>query len=169
MKDDRQARLPLSDSDLVRYSRQVIVPGVGAVGQAKLLAATVAVLGNSVGVAHATSYLAASGLRTISSAGGERAECYVFAGIDEVPASTRRLVLARQVPLAWYSLRGTIISSGADCSSAQAHCRSSRRLLPASPPPPELHAVAACDAAAVAIALLLGWDDLEASSEIDLA
>lgn len=170
MKDSPQPQLPLSDSDVERYSRQVIVPEVGAAGQAKLLAASVAVAGNRLGVAQASRYLAASGMRTIAYSGVEAADCYVFAGIDEVEARARDLVLGRQASLAWYAIQGSTITSGSDCASARAHFGKARRPDPASAAPsPDLHAVAGCDAAAVAIALVLGWNNLERDTEVDLA
>lgn len=172
MKHRQQQQPLLSDDDVERYSRQIIVPGVGAAGQARLLTASAAVAGNPAGVTQTSRYLAASGIHVVTYNGHQRADCYVLAGIDEVEETTREtLLVTRPVRLAWYSIDGNAITSGCGYASAVEH-------FDAPPTQPDrtrgaaqpgLHAVAACDAAGAAIALLLDWSDLSDHTEVEFA
>jgi len=55
----------LSDSQIDRYSRQILLPGFGGMGQERLLAARVAVVGSGPIAGIATTYLAAAGIGAI--------------------------------------------------------------------------------------------------------
>jgi len=167
VKHDRQAQPPLGEEDVERYSRQIIVPGVGASGQAKLLGSTVAVIGNRSGIYHASRYLEASGVAVVSSSDND-ADCYIMAGIDEIDVEVRSALLSRQPRLTWYAIDRSRIVSGCDWRSADGYCASTPRSDDATSDA-GLHAVAACDAAAATIAALLGWTDLETPTEVDLA
>ena len=56
----------LTDAQIERYSRQIILPELGGVGQAKLLAAHVAVCGDDAVARWASLYLAAAGVGRLS-------------------------------------------------------------------------------------------------------
>lgn len=66
----------LSDAQIERYSRQVILPEIGARGQESLLAASVAVHGRGDACAACAAYLAAAGVGRIS-----------LAAADETPSA----------------------------------------------------------------------------------
>jgi len=56
----------LSDEQVERYSRQIILAEIGPVGQARLLAARVAIVGQGAAAERALAYLAAAGVGTIT-------------------------------------------------------------------------------------------------------
>jgi molybdopterin/thiamine biosynthesis adenylyltransferase len=62
----------LSDLQIARYSRQIILPAVGGRGQQKLLAARVAVIGDEEMAWTAASYLAAAGIGELAIVGRDR-------------------------------------------------------------------------------------------------
>jgi molybdopterin/thiamine biosynthesis adenylyltransferase len=59
----------LAEQQVARYSRQIIVPGVGGKGQQMLLSASVAIIGRGQMAATAALYLIAAGVGTISVGG----------------------------------------------------------------------------------------------------
>lgn len=59
------ARLQLSDAQIERYSRQIILPEIGAVRQQTLLATAIAVAGDSEVASYAIRYLMAAGIGQI--------------------------------------------------------------------------------------------------------
>ena len=65
----------LTESQIARYSRQIILPSVGGRGQQKLLSASVAVAGAGEMAAVAALYLAAAGIGELSVIGGESLAC----------------------------------------------------------------------------------------------
>jgi len=58
----------LDDLQIERYSRQIVLPEVGAEGQLRLLAARVAIAGTGVAAERVLAYLAAAGVGTIEAA-----------------------------------------------------------------------------------------------------
>jgi len=56
----------LTDAQIERYSRQILIPELSGRGQAKLLASSVAIHGQGVAAATATTYLAAAGIRCLA-------------------------------------------------------------------------------------------------------
>jgi molybdopterin/thiamine biosynthesis adenylyltransferase len=52
----------LDDAAIERYARQIVVPGIGAAGQEKLLESTVLLVGHPRGCATAALYLRAAGV-----------------------------------------------------------------------------------------------------------
>lgn len=55
----------LSEQQIERYSRQILIPQVGGIGQEKLLAAQVAICGGGEAALTAATYLAAAGIGTV--------------------------------------------------------------------------------------------------------
>ena len=63
--------MPLSDAQIERYSRQIILPEVGAAGQQRLLAAACAVVGTGPLAATAARYLAGAGIGRLMLVGAD--------------------------------------------------------------------------------------------------
>jgi molybdopterin/thiamine biosynthesis adenylyltransferase len=58
--------MALSDGQIERYSRQIIVPRVGGRAQERLLSARIAIVGDSRDLAAPLAYLAAAGVGTLA-------------------------------------------------------------------------------------------------------
>jgi molybdopterin-synthase adenylyltransferase len=67
-------RLPFSEADLRRYSRQMILPEVGGAGQARLRQSRVAIVGAGGLGSPAALYLAAAGVGTLGLVDSDRVE-----------------------------------------------------------------------------------------------
>lgn len=142
----------LADHAIERYARQIVVPGIGATGQERLLAATVLVVGDERGCRQAALYLEAAGVGVRrDTADRASADLVVVADTGSLDPAARESLLRLGLPLCWYV-------TGDDGFRSGVH--------PASPLPPTapgrdqagsaLQDAAACDAAAVACAVLLG-------------
>jgi hypothetical protein len=156
--------MTLSDGDIERYARQIIVPGVGAGGQARLLSASVLVDGVGHGVACARAYLEASGLAVIDRVGSVDPDGILVAGLEAVgPRLNDLIALGR--PLVWYRIDSGRIEAGIVVPSSEppwAPSTTSGSRNPRSGLVDQLlHHVAACDAAASVIAVLLDWETPE--------
>ena len=146
----------LDDDAIARYARQIVIPGVGAAGQQKLLASTVLVAGDPRGRDQAALYLRAAGVRVVLWPGpaGSAIDLAIVADTHALDESARRELLELGKPVCWYTTDATGFTSGvhpglplpADDEGAPAP----------SSCPPELHDAAACDAASVACAILVG-------------
>ena len=151
----------LGDDAIARYARQIVVPGIGAVGQERLLATTVIVAGHPRGVAQATLYLEAAGVRVV---GHERheledAQVAIVAGVDSIADPLLALLASCGKPVCWYRIDGDGFTSGVHPESPLPSSPSSPSCpaCPASPASPaEWHDAAACDTAAIACAIILG-------------
>ena len=66
--------MKLTDEQIVRYSRQIILPGVGGKGQRKLSEAKVFIMGAGGLGSPAALYLAAAGVGTIGLADSDRVD-----------------------------------------------------------------------------------------------
>ncbi|RMD83098.1 MAG: hypothetical protein D6815_07510 [Candidatus Dadabacteria bacterium] len=146
--------MALSQEDIDRYARQIIVPGIGARGQQRLCETTVGVFGRPPGRARLEVYLKAAGFRT-ADVTSEEVALLAAADPDAVPAG----VPAR--PTAWYRVgRGRLRGGVAPTPRAA--------LEAAGPALASVHGdslsaalacVGACDAATTLVGLALGWID----------
>jgi len=145
----------LSDSDIDRYSRQIIVPGIGANGQARLCSAHFAIVGGDAGVRVATLYARALGAEVVPL--GENADVIIVAGSAKLATEVSAVSTKAGCPIVWYSVDEKRIAAGVvrppDVLDASV-------FFPATPPSCDvMHAIAAGDAVATAAALILGWED----------
>ena len=155
----------LTDSDIERYSRQIIVPGLGANGQARLCAARIAVLGDEAGRRIATLYARALGCSIVPA--DAPADVVIVAGSPDLDDGTIAMLAAAGCPIVWYSLAGAQISSGVITPPDVFDPRTLRDTHVRATD--VVHAIAACDAVATAAALILGWDDVEAANAVAFA
>jgi hypothetical protein len=154
----------LTDAQIEHYARQIIVPGIGAAGQARLCAARVGLAGEPEGTEIAKSYLHALGCAIVPF--GAPAQCTILAGVRGLGAALVGQSPRRGDPLVWYSLDDGAVTAGI--------------VMPGAAPPDfeamssaaagraGLHGVAACDAVANAAALILGWDATEYRYHVEL-
>ena len=147
--------MSLSDEQLERYSRQVILPEIGIAGQQRLLAARVFVPGCAPGQETAAAYLAASGVNVDRTAAhdGQRFDCALL-GPDCL--TTAATLLASGTPFAWYRCPQGRPSAGLVLRPSDG--------LPSPEPEPThesggaeagLEQAAACEAACLCLAFLL--------------
>lgn len=144
----------LADDAIERYARQIVVPGIGATGQQRLLAATVLVVGDERGCRQAALYLEAAGVRVLgreASPEGSGADLVVVADTRAIDDATHAALLRTAAPLCWYA-------AGPEgfCSGVHPVAPLPRPAPDGGPPGQALHDAAACDVASVACALLLG-------------
>jgi hypothetical protein len=159
----------LSESQIERYARQIIVPGVGAEGQVRLCAAEVFVDGHPEGRRIAAQYLRAAGVRVARATNpSTRIECVVLAGADHLPPERVAMLLGSAPCLAWYTLidggvRGGLADAehplpGALCAAREPLARRTH----------VAHRIAGADVATTTIAALLGWIKPGQSYELEL-
>jgi len=160
----------LSDRDTARYARQIIVPDVGAKGQARLRASTAAILGEGPGALAARDYLAAAGLTIARPPYSRPVDCVVVTDCDLASTPLALPLATPDAPFAWYALDGTALTGGVTTSSgfgATALRPRARRRGDAAAV--ALHRVGGADAAASAIAALLEWTRPPEAHEIRLS
>lgn len=121
------ARMALSAEQIDRYSRQILVPEIGGRGQERLLAATVACLGDCESLRVAASYLAAAGVTVAQDPTSAERDADVLL-IGAAPGAQRAepcaaprpaFVVGEDAGTAWYS-RHTNDSDCPRCSAAAA-------------------------------------------------
>ncbi len=157
--------MSLTDADIERYSRQIILPGVGARGQRKLLDARVAVLGERSGVNAARRYLAAAGVRSASHTDSRLDVLLLCDGsADDVRAAAA--ARERSVPVVWYVIEDNSVSSAvtppaplpAPVAPAASPLDTRREHAAANAVRTGRRRAAACEAAAVVAAIICGLD-----------
>lgn len=156
----------LSEKDVEQYARQIVVPGVGVLGQERICACRVRVVGEPAGVSSVEAYALATGFKIATNADVPPA-CILVAGTHGLlPAVVQQIVNARCAIL-WYALtpegvRAGRIAPGADAGDLRRHTSSP-------PGDPLVHRLAAADLVASAIGLVLGWTDVETSYDLEVA
>ncbi len=144
----------LDDEAIERYARQIVIPGVGASGQEKLLRSTALVMGDARGCRAASVYLRAAGVHVVSSTDAVPARIDVVV-VTDAPAldeSTRERLASAGRPVCWSATDEGGLRSGVHPAAALP--RSSDRPARADPS----RDAAGCDVAALACCVLLGWD-----------
>ncbi|TFH24697.1 MAG: hypothetical protein E4H03_02935 [Myxococcales bacterium] len=164
---------PLSNTDIDRFSRQIIIPGLGATGQACLMASSVFVVGDGPASALARSYARAAGLQIAKDPAS--ANCSVVGIEDRLTAEQQGCLENARSPIVWYRVDGAELRAGVvervedlatsakpstDTAAAQPTDEAARRAM---------LAVAACDAIASTIGLLLGWAHADEDHRVRLA
>jgi hypothetical protein len=147
----------LLDAEAVeRYARQIVVPGVGAGGQVKLLEATVAVFGHPRGVGAARDYLTAAGIRVLTAPFGETADCVVLADVRGPTYEREIPPCSVDTPIAWYEIRGPILAAGLATRDTLPRFASDHACADGTEDPCTIiaHRIAASDAAGLAVAAL---------------
>jgi len=105
----------LTDLQIARYSRQIILPAVGGRGQQQLLSAAVAVAGQSEMARTAAVYLAAAGIGRLFLIGAQRTFCDDLETLNpdcRVTAVERQLTGAAANRIVMES--GVVVCAGAD-------------------------------------------------------
>ena len=149
--------MALSDAQLDRYARQIIIPEVGARGQETLLASRVWLLGHPSGVSMARRYLAASGITTMEGQEARNADCVLVAQPSELDTAILARVAACGRPIAWYELTPDGYRAGVQRDGGPIPAQHGESYLHDDDAALR-HAVAACDAAGSVIAALLGLE-----------
>lgn len=163
------SRHSLSEDQVERFARQIIVPGVGAEGQMRLCAARVFADGHPEGVRVASQYLRSAGVTVyLATTAPPRLDCVVLAGVREL--SPRRVdELAAASPLiAWYDVVGRTVHGG--LVSRPFSMREADPLRDQLVPlrATIAHRIAGADVATTVVAALLGWMHPGESYEIEL-
>jgi hypothetical protein len=155
--------MSLSDRQLERYARQVIIPGLGADGQERLLASRVAILGPVEQRAVAATYLSRAGVQ-VNETTEAVVDCVVACSIEQIDDTDLHAAAERAPCLIWYTLDGRSLTTGIlrPYDGLRPSCRS--RSV-SDPIEPALAALAACDAAASAISVLLNWPSDDSTRE----
>lgn len=147
--------MSLGDSQLERYARQVIIPGVGVAGQERLLAGRVLILGEERERDITAEYLTRAGV-TISLSPSERVDCVIGCRVESIDSGDLVAAAKTGAPLLWYSLSGRTLTAGV-LSPYDGHRPIERVERTDHHDGACLGALAACDAAATALSVLLGW------------
>jgi hypothetical protein len=107
------ASQPLSEEQIERYARQIIVPGIGAEGQKTLCAAEIFVDGHAAGRTVAAQYLRAAGMRVPEATNpAPRIDCIVLAGVTDMPCERVKALSASAPLVAWYAVVGGRVHGG---------------------------------------------------------
>jgi hypothetical protein len=153
--------MALSDADIERYARHVIVPGLGAAGQEAITRTHLLVVAAPQAERYVLAYARAAGFR-ITPTEEPAPACAIAAGTDALGDDARAVLRTLRCPIVWYALRGTRVIGGVLAPGDA---------LPApsidEPCEIALHAPAAADAVASAVAVVLGWADVETSFDVD--
>ncbi len=161
--------MPLSPEDIERFARQVVIPDVGAAGQERLLDSRVALIGAPEGTSVAEEYLRCSGVGLASGDDLRSADCILVAGLDQTPAAELDRASTSGTPIAWYELTATGFRCGSRAAGEQSALGPGERESLPEDETGAVHAAAACEAVATAIALLLGWESSPTPLEVELA
>ena len=159
----------LSEADIERYARQIIVPGVGEAGQLRLCSTTVLVDGNVDGARAAASYLNAAGLYVCDDATSRtRVDCVLLADFPTLPSERLRALVAAAPLAAWYAFVDGRLTGGLADASHPIPAVGSHRAPLSAPWTAVAHRIAGADAAATVIAAVLLWVRPGQSYEIAL-
>ena len=159
----------LSEEQIERYARQIIVPGIGAAGQARLCSAEVFVDGHPEGARVAMQYLRAAGVRVVTATiPPSRIDCVVLAGATDLPADRVRMLAGAAPVVAWYALTDRGLRGGLTDAA-----RPLTEVLGSATEPhvqahPVAHRIGGADVATTVVAALLRWIEPGESYELEL-
>ena len=150
----------LSENDIERFARQIVVPDLGASGQEHVCASTLRILGDPIGVRHAETFARAVGFRADANS-RDVASCVLVAGIrgfwpDAAVASTSAIF--------WYEIAHAGLRFGGATTGASLPRRPRR---PTGACDPLLHSLGAAELVATAVGFVLGWADTETHYLLD--
>lgn len=174
--------MALSEEQIERYSRQIILEEVGSRGQQRLLGSLVSVLGEGAASEAARLYLRAAGVRVaerfdaraccvigdprdLTSGPGSGAAGHTAPARLTVDSGDDRILVGLLGPAAGTPRR----SDPARPAENGVQAESDDPAESGDPARAALQAAAGCDAAATAIALILSWPVAENTAGVDLA
>ena len=142
--------MTMSEADVERYARQIVIPEVGVEGQQRLLASRVLVLGQGPGAEAARCYLEAAGVSTTEGPDpAAAADCLLLAGAEFTPDY-------ENLDRVWYYVDRDRLVSGLAPAGTKLPARS--QSSPGTGAAALVRETAAgIEAAARTVALLLGW------------
>jgi hypothetical protein len=143
----------LDDASIERYARQIVVPGIGAAGQEKLLQSVVILVGHPRGCRTAALYLEAAGVTLAADSPAPSA--IVIANPSTTDEATLDLLTAKAAPVCWYEADEDGFACGVHpgCAFPRPTGRGDT-----APPLDAVHDAGACAAAALACAVILGLE-----------
>jgi hypothetical protein len=151
----------LDDAAIERYARQIVVPGIGAAGQEKLLESTVLLVGHPRGCATAALYLRAAGVKVAIDT--PRPSAIVIAGASTLSDDTLAWLASKQSPFCWYDVLENGFTSGVHPASPLPRSSGAQHESEAA-----VHDAGACAAAALACAVILGIELSEGETRVAL-
>jgi hypothetical protein len=154
----------LDDTEIERFARQIVVPGIGADGQERICSVGLVIVGEPAGARLVETYARAAGFAV----GVRPPACVLVAGSQGVDADGLSELRALGVPILWYRLHSTHIEGGMIAPGQPLDLLLASE-APVSAPASGRHALAAADLVAHAIGLVLGWSDVETTYTLDLA
>ena len=159
MTRDDALRPLLDDAQAERYSRQIILPDVGARGQARLCAAKAAVIGDGPGASAARAYLRAAGVEVLDPPYPTQVDCVVVTDAGIVRERGHLPPSAPDAPVSWFALLGTTLTSGRTTAGRALAAFASVEHRPTTDAAiaTALERMGGAQAAACAVAALLGW------------
>jgi hypothetical protein len=143
----------LDDASIERYARQIVVPGIGAAGQEKLLQSVVILAGHPRGCRTAALYLEAAGVTLAADSPAPSA--IVIANPSTTDDATLDFLTAKAAPVCWYEADEDGFVSGVH-PGAPLPRRTGRSDTGAALD--AVHDAGACAAAALACAVILGLE-----------
>jgi hypothetical protein len=163
---------PITDLDADLYASQIVMPEIGARGQARLLVATVLVVGDPTGSRVAARYLRGTGVDVADDRSDRGTfDCAVVADLDWLAAWQPERLRRLPSPIVWYRLEGATIHSGVTTRASAPTTTDhgpSRQTGISCPAAAVLHRLAGAEAAITAVAYLLGWCREGATFSIEL-
>jgi hypothetical protein len=169
MTDAEEHKPLLDDRQAERFARQIILPEVGARGQARLCSSRVAIVGTGPGADAARAYLEAAGVAVPTAPYVGRVDGLVITDVLRARERGALPPCAAESPVSWYSLAGTTLHAGTTTASlARTVCTNAPSSSEGRAASLALHRLGGCDAAAAMLAALLGWSPSGESHSVEL-
>jgi hypothetical protein len=162
--------MPLTEADIERYARQILVPGFGASGQQRIRESRVIVCGEPSGVDNARRVARAVGFEVVAADAQPPVACAIVAGIAAMSSLEEAALSAlagSRCPIVWYALTPSGYRTGVAFHPSRLTLRATAPTRAAAEIE-ALHAIAAADAVATAVATVLAWPDVEHDYEVEV-